>query len=154
MVVGEGPHIEQLKTLAKKLQAERSVKFTGYVPYPKIHRYLAACDIGLAYVPIKMQYDSQPPLKTLEYLSTGLATIATDTAGNRRYIFNGKNGILIKDNAKDISGALLKLAGDASLRQTLSQQARISVSNYSWANIISENLLPVYRDLLKTTDTI
>lgn len=154
MVVGDGPHIDQLKTLSKRLQAERSVTFAGYVSYPKMHRYLAVCDIGLAYVPIKMQYDSQPPLKTLEYLSTGLATIATDTAGNRKYVISGKNGILIKDNARDIAGALLKLARDASLRQTLSQQARKSVSSFSWSNIVSENLLPVYRDLLKTANTI
>jgi glycosyltransferase involved in cell wall biosynthesis len=106
---------------------------------------LNAADIGISYVPKTPQYDPQPPLKTVEFLACGLPTIATDTVGNRVFIRNEYNGLLIDDTVESLSNAIVKLVTDTSLRTKFASVSRQSVRKYDWQNIVEKKLIPIYR---------
>jgi glycosyltransferase involved in cell wall biosynthesis len=148
LMVGGGSALDMLSLMASRLGIAEQVRFTGQVPYQDVTFYIAAADIGLAYIPNSSQYDEQPPLKTLEFLASGLATIATNTIGNRMYIQHGQNGFLVDDNQEAIKEALVKLGKDEHYRQKLHQAARNSVEEYDWENIVAERIYPSYLKMI------
>ncbi len=148
LMVGGGEMLNSLREKAKDLGVQNKVHFTGHVSYSRVPEYVAMADIGMAYIPILPKYDPQPPLKTVEYLASGLATIATRTAGNSRFIRDGENGLLVNDDPAAVAAGILRLVQDKELREILTQNARASVEQYDWKNIVRNQLLPVYAELL------
>jgi glycosyltransferase involved in cell wall biosynthesis len=149
MFVGRGSDVDHLQALSRQLDVADGVIFTGYVDYQDVPRYVNAADIGMAYVPITPEYDPQPPTKTLEYLACGLPVVATDTAGNRRYITHGWNGLLCKDSAEDLAKAMITVLSNAQIRKTISRNARESVASETWQALAENKLIPLYRKLLE-----
>ncbi len=148
MFVGNGPDIQKLKKVAKDLKLEERIIFTDYVDYYEMPDHLNAADIAISYIPITPEFDVQPPLKTVEYLACGLPTIATDTLGNRRFIEDGYNGLLVRDDPESLSEAIIRLLQHKDLRETLVRNSRASVVNYDFKVIVREKLLPLYEGIL------
>jgi len=151
LIIGDGTKgiIDELRMLAGSLQVAEDVFFTGYVSYGTVQHYITAGDIGLAYVPIIPQFDSQPPLKTAEFLACGLPTLATHTLGNTVWIRDNENGLLIRDDPESITEGIIRLACDPALRAQLAGAARPSILQHDWSRIVSERLLPVYTQALE-----
>jgi glycosyltransferase involved in cell wall biosynthesis len=141
--------IDELRMLAESLQVAGDVYFTGYVSYGIVQKYINIGDIGLAYVPIIPQFNSQPPLKTAEFLACGLPTLATHTLGNALWIRDNDNGLLISDDPTSIAAGMLRLARDQALREQLAGAARPSILQHDWSRIVRERLLPVYTQALE-----
>ena len=152
LIIGDGTKgiIGELQALAQELQVADKVHFTGYVSYATVQDYVTAGDIGLAFVPIVPQFDTQPPLKTAEFLACGLPTIATHTRGNALFIQHEQNGLLVDDDPSAVTNSILHLAEDAALRERLARTARPSIVQYDWNQIVKDRLLPVYKDVLYT----
>jgi len=148
MFIGDGPDIDNIKNLTKELHLQNKIIFAGLIDYEKIPDYINSADIGISYVPITPEYNVQPPLKTVEYMACGLPTIATNTLGNRRFIKNGFNGLLVKDNPDDLAKAIIRLVGDKKLRDKITKNSRNSVKEYDWENIVKKKLIPVYNKKL------
>lgn len=149
LFIGDGDDINRLKNIAQKLFLAKDVVFTGFIKYEEIPKYLNFTDIAVSYVPITKGYDSQPPIKTIEYLATEMPVIATNTQGNRYFIKNNQNGLLVGDDPESLAGAIIRLAKNPELREKLIKNTRKSVEKYDWQNIIEEKILPVYRNLRK-----
>ena len=148
LIVGDDGAIPRLSSLAKRLGIDEQVIFTGYVPYNEIPNYIACADIGLAYVPNTPEYFYQPPLKTAEYLACGLPTIATDTDGNKYFVQHEVNGLLVNDSVESVAAAIERLLTDAKLYARTKNEARSSVTQHDWDNIVSNRLIPFYESLL------
>jgi glycosyltransferase involved in cell wall biosynthesis len=148
LLLGEGDQRWHLQSLVEKRGLSHRVTFTGVVPYAEIPSYLRAADVGIAYVPDKVQYRNQPPLKTAEYLATGLPVLATDTPGNRRFVQPGRNGLLAEDTVEALKKGLTCLVEERDLRREMAQVARESVRQFSYEQIVSEQLLPYYERCL------
>jgi glycosyltransferase involved in cell wall biosynthesis len=143
-IIGEGDDLIRLKQLTAELCLSNNVYFLGYINYNKIPDYLSLIDVALAYVPILPSFNYQPPTKTIEYLSYSLPVIATRTDGNCNFIINNVNGILIDDDDKSVSKAIMTLYKNRKLRQKLIKNSRSSIIQYDWRTIVNEHLLPVY----------
>ncbi len=148
LVVGEGRSRRSLAGLAGQIGIQNNVCFAGQVPYTEVHTFVQAADIGLAYVPIRRQFDRQPVLKTMEFLSCGLPTVATRTTGNMQIVKDGWNGLLIDDKVEAIAAGLRRLLADDSLWKTISANARWSVREYDWPLIVENHLIPFYNSVL------
>jgi glycosyltransferase involved in cell wall biosynthesis len=109
---------------------------------------LQAADIGLAYVADRAQYRNQPPLKTVEYLASGLPVVATDTPGNRRFVEHRRNGLLVQDSVQALASGIACLMEDQALRLDMGRIARKSVDRFSYDHIVKEQLLPFYERCL------
>ena len=148
VLMGDDPNIVRLKEVAEKFGVSESVYFIGRVAYPEVPSYLAASDVGLAYIPITIEYDKQPPLKTLEYLSCGLPVVATDTEGNRGFVEDGQNGVIAGDSSREYAEAILSVLSENGLRERVAGKARESVKPYHWQRLMEDRFFPAYDELL------
>jgi glycosyltransferase involved in cell wall biosynthesis len=88
-----------------------------------VRKILPSCHIG-----IQMSRGEGFSLSLLEYLSAGLATLATDVGGNREAIMNGKTGILFPlDDLDSVVKTIEELARNDRHREELGAAARESV---------------------------
>ena len=98
----------------------------------------------MSYIPLTQYFNFQPPTKTFEYLSSGMITIATSTAENISVI-NERNGILIRDNEDSLFEGLRILYNNKNNYNSF--QIQDNSSQYSWENIVFNNLLPYLNKL-------
>ena len=124
---------------------EAKILLTGYIPYEDIPAFLNGSDAGLAFVPITRAFDIQPPRKTVDYLACGLPVVATDTAGNRKFIKEGVNGFLVKDEPGELASAMEKLMKREGLYCKMANNASNSVRNYSYDRIVNSIVIPAYQ---------
>ncbi len=90
-------------------------------------------DIGVYPLPGDERAMAKTPFKTVQYLSVGLAVVASAIGGNLEIIQDGKNGFLAKNN-EDWVKKLSLLLKDSALRQRLGIAGRKTVeARYSLA---------------------
>ena len=110
---------------------------------------MGACDVGISYVPMVPEYNIQPALKTLEYLSCSLPVLATKTLGNRKHLQDNENGLLSNDDPVSFSRVINEISLNKTLREKLKENARPSILEYDWKQIIQNYLLPAYETILR-----
>lgn len=91
VIAGTGPLENELKEMARSLQIDKSIIFTGSLSADDIPRYLASADV---YVSTSLS-DSGLAASTGEAMACGLPVIVTDVGGNREWIEEGKSGFII-----------------------------------------------------------
>ena len=134
LFVGDGC---QRTSTARALEAEVGtdrVTFAGRVAYAELPAYLAASDICVApYVPVPAgAVFVNSPIKILEYMAAGRATIASDLGQIRRMLGNGAGVLVPPGDADILADAIRRLASDAATRAELGAAARREVQQYSW----------------------
>lgn len=145
-IIGDGycGELEELKSLVCKNGLEDIVRLHGRLPFDKLSPYFGKCNIGVSYVPITDYYDNQPPTKTFEYAQSGLYVIATKTKANCA-IISEDNGVLIGDTATDFSAGLAQVyIHRGSIDE---QKVRESLAQYTWKNIVKEDLVKILERL-------
>lgn len=145
--VGDGEARTELEQTAVDRDVADATTFTGSVPFEEVPAYVRAFDIGAAYVADKPQYRNQPPLKTVEFLASGLPVVATNTPGNRRFVEDRSNGLLSGDTPDEYALAISELCEDSALRADLRERARESVREFDYERIVTDWLIPVYERL-------
>ena len=144
VMVGGGDHVEYLKQKTLQLGIEKSVIFTGIIPYSDVPKYVASADVALSFIPMNKTYNHQPPLKSLEYLQMGIPQVATKTAAIRKYIINNHNGIIARDNPENFARAILLLLRDQNLYNHIKHHCKDGLEASYYDNIVKNILIPFY----------
>ena len=78
-------------------------------------------------------------LSVLEAMSSGCAVVSTECRGVDEYMINNKNGLLvpIKDSTA-IANAVIKLANDKNLFNTIVSEGQATAKNYTYDNMYKE----------------
>lgn len=98
LLVGGGVQEANLKQLAKQLQIEDKVVFSGRVPHDQVPLYYDLLDV-LVYPRLSMRLtELVTPLKPLEAMAQGRVLAASDVGGHQELIKHGKTGVLFKAN--------------------------------------------------------
>ncbi len=147
VIVGDGPDFGALESYVEEADTD-AVTLTGGVPFDDMPAYLKAFDIGLAYIPDRPQYRDQPPLKTVEFLASGLPVIGTDTPGNKTFLQDGENARLVPDSVPAYRSAVESVLDERAVFARFGRNARDSVREYSYETIVSDVLVPLYRQLI------
>ncbi|MFC1807515.1 glycosyltransferase family 4 protein [Candidatus Omnitrophota bacterium] len=142
-------YVKYLKRFCHEIGINKNVTFVGLIPFKEVAHYLAASDVGLAFITNTVQYRFQPAFKTVEYLASGLAVIATATPGNAVYIENYKNGILVGDDEKSYAEGLSSIISDVNLRLSFASAARDSIKEFDYDTIVRNKLIPFYERILR-----
>ncbi|MCC2631391.1 MAG: glycosyltransferase family 4 protein, partial [Patescibacteria group bacterium] len=100
-LIGEGDQRIVLQEMAETKRLTDVITFTGSVPFEQVPSLLAEADCGLAYVPITPWFNPQPPLKTLEYLASGLNVVATKTDSHQELWEDLPCELLQNDTSED-----------------------------------------------------
>lgn len=134
LLVGDGSQREVMIQHAANLGIEQAVHFTGHVPHAQVSALVNAADIAVVPVPLMKQDPWLSPMKLFEYMAAGKPIVASALGQVTQVIRDNDNGLLVPPgNAAMLADALLRLIGDANLRERLGQQARAdAVREYSW----------------------
>ncbi|MCW3106555.1 MAG: glycosyl transferase family 1 [Segetibacter sp.] len=130
--------LEQCKALAKDLDVEKQVKFTGLLPRDEWVKLSAGCDIFIN----TTKFDNLP-VSVVEAMALGMIVISTDVGGVPYLIENGQNGLLVPPcDEIAFTEAIDRVLNDQELSQKLSIAARQKAEEFDWNNIkISWNRL-------------
>jgi glycosyltransferase involved in cell wall biosynthesis len=105
-------------------------RFAGEVPRDDVPKCVAAMEIAI--IPWATDYGS--PTKTFEYMGMAKALVAPRVAALEEVLEHGKTALLVTPgDVKGIAEALLALAADVGLRESLGKNARNMVeSTFNW----------------------
>ena len=142
LLIGDGPDIDNLKSITKKNKLEDSVIFAGRVPWENISLYYQIPDVFTTASKTETQ-----GLTVLEAMAAGLPVVALDDDAFREVVSDDYNGFLFKDK-KGYVDAMVKIMKDPNLRDRLAVQARNTVEAHS-AKYFAEQVLDVYKKALK-----
>jgi L-malate glycosyltransferase len=140
-LVGDGPLKQNAKDLAKHLEIDKDIIFTGFVN--NVGEYLKTFDIFVL-------ASKKEGLGTslIDALSVGLPIIATNTGGIPELITNEKNGILVEArNHNKLADAIVSLVNDSQKRDKLSVVAKQSSKDFSIEETVKQNI-EEYNNLL------
>ena len=128
----ETPFMGQLRRdLAR---APGRVVLTGFIPPPEMPRAYLLGDVFVG----PSQIEEGLGLVFLEAAAAGLPIIATRRGGIPEVVRDDFNGVLLRqpDDAAELAEQIIRLLGDAPLRQRLGQQGREWVrTDFSWERI-------------------
>ncbi|MEE2524055.1 glycosyltransferase [Pseudarthrobacter sp. J64] len=136
LVVGDGKQLPELKNLAKDLQIEHLVTFTGRVPANSIPGYLSIFDIAPCPRRRLPVTEMVSPLKPLEAMASGKAVVVTDLAPLRDIAGEEQQRALLcePENPASLADAIVRLAEDPELRIAQGRRARLWTLEYrTWA---------------------
>jgi len=156
LVIGKGPQETEYKKLSQSLGTSDSVKFMGEVP--QVEDYLEKADIFVLASRAEGMSNS-----LLEAMGYGLTCIATNISGNLELLGEGaetriakgafevtSRGILVNpEDAEGLSKAIVCLARDRELRESLGGNARKHIEQYYSIDSIAERYIDLYRHLLQ-----
>jgi glycosyltransferase involved in cell wall biosynthesis len=141
ILAGEGPDLQMLKALAKSLEVEDWVVFSGLVS--DLRPYYTFADLI-----VMPSHTEGSPNVLLEAMAAGLPIIATEVGGVPEIVTNGKEALLVeKGNAQVLAGAVRRLLADANLRHSLSQAASQRILAYS-PEAYCDSILSLYKSCL------
>ncbi|KXT75577.1 glycosyltransferase family 4 protein [Streptococcus sp. DD12] len=127
VVVGDGPYLDDLKKLAKKLQVTDAVVFTGMVDHDQVALYYRACDFFISASTSETQ-----GLTYTESLASGRPIIAQSNPYLADLISDRMFGTLYEEE-KDIPQAVLEAVAQTPVmtEQALTQKRyEISATNF------------------------
>jgi glycosyltransferase involved in cell wall biosynthesis len=148
-MVGDGPMLEETRTLAEELNLQHRVRFIGAVPHTDIPKWLSIADVAVAPY---LKTDREiwfSPLKLFEYMASGRAIVASESGQVSEIIETGRNGILVQPgDSSHFSQAIIELLQDPEERTRLGDNARKdAIERYSWTQY-AERLLEIYASVL------
>lgn len=140
LLVGDGEMRSSFEAQARVAGLEESVVFLGH--RTDVAEILVQCDIGV--LPSRAE---GLPNAVMEYMASGLATIATSVGGLPEMIDHEVNGLLVPPrDAGALAEAILRLLKDDELRHRLAKAGRETMqSKYDFA-VVLNHLRDVYRD--------
>lgn len=116
LVIGTGKKYSMLEEMAKKYKI--NIEFAGEMNPDDSLVLLAKSDVF-----VFISKWEGFPYSILEAMSLGLPVIASDVGGIKEMV-SGENGILFKNDIRQISQAILKLVKDKDLREKMGQNGR------------------------------
>lgn len=137
VLIGDGPDIDHLKDLVKKLKLEDNVIFAGRVPWENINTYYQIPNVFTTASKTETQ-----GLTVLEAMAASLPVVALNDEAFNEVIKDDFNGLLF-NNEKDYINCIEKLITSKELQERLAIQARNTAESHS-AKYFAMNVLDVY----------
>nr|WP_210302269.1 glycosyltransferase family 4 protein [Rhodoblastus sphagnicola] len=133
VIVGDGPALPSVRALAKALDVEDFITFTGFLGGEALAAHLAAFDIGVIPDPPNPSNDKMSMNKVFEYCALGIPVVAFPLTETRRLL--GDAGVYARGAApRHLAEAALVLMRDAGLRERRAECARLRAATaFDWS---------------------
>lgn len=135
VIVGDGPERNNLELLAKELNLNENVVFTGKIENKHLPEYYASADLFAGPSIVTESGDTEGlGVVFLEALASGTCAIGSSVGGIPDIIKHNDTGILIKQkDPNQLANAIIKLLSSPKLRKKLALNGQKHVKeNYSW----------------------
>ncbi|MEO6436361.1 MAG: glycosyltransferase [Tepidisphaeraceae bacterium] len=122
-----------------------NVHYYGVEDYEKLPQWMSAMDVGLClYRPGPADYSS--PLKVFDYMSSGLAVVATRQPQTQLLLeeIGTPELVMSPDDACGLAGALENLASDPEREKQIGRAARgLSMKKYTWRRAVTDTFAEI-----------
>jgi len=144
VVAGDGPEMENLKSLSKELNIDKSVKFLGNISKAEVWQLSKSSGISI----LNSTYEGLPHT-VLNNFAAEIPTIATDIPGTNEVVYDEKTGLLIKPgDSLALARAIERLFTDDILREELTKNGlKLLGEKFSWESHI-RNLKSIIESVL------
>lgn len=143
-IVGDGNKLENLKDLAKKLQIEDKVTFTGRIPNSKLPELLHQSNIY-----ISMPITEGVSASLFEAMACGCYPIVSNIAGNKSWIRHRENGQLITvDDTEMLADEILWAFENPIIRNKAVLENRQFIETHTNYNINMKIIADKYHELI------
>mgnify|MGYP001942909212 FL=1 len=135
LVVGDGPELPALRSLASSLGLGGAAHFTGRVPADRVREHHAAMDVFAVPRRDERVCRAVTPLKPVEAMAGGLPVVASDLPALREIVEPGVTGELIPaGESASLADVLTKLAYSNEKRASYGSAGRSLVGAHrTWA---------------------
>ncbi len=124
----------QCKNLAKQLNIEHKIEFTGVLPKEEWHKKSEDFDVFIN----TTNFDNTP-VSVMEAMALGLPIVSTNVGGLPYLIENNKDGVLVeKENIESMTNAIMELVKNKKRALELVKNARKKAETFDWDNIKKE----------------
>jgi glycosyltransferase involved in cell wall biosynthesis len=145
-LIGDGPSLPALKTLAQDLGVAEYVEFTGRVPDEELARRLSCCDVCVNPDPLNPFNDASSMNKILEYMALGQPVVQFDLTEGRRSASDASTYAHPNDE-HDLARRIVELLGDEDLRTRLGREGRRRMAEELEWRFQAPKLIEAYRAL-------
>lgn len=130
-VAGSGPELERLRTLARRLGIEKSVRFAGRIENTDIANLYATADCL-----VNPSTVDNMPISILEAFASGVPVVSTDAGGIPDILDHGRSGLLVPvgDDLR-MANEVLRILQTRSLAESLISAGRAEAERYEWPRV-------------------
>lgn len=130
MLLGWGPELSRIRKKFGHLIESQVLLIKKAVTYEKVPAVIEASNLGALPLPRRAKWETQMPLKLLEYLAMGKMVVATDMKAHRGF---GEGVILLPDNSPETLAAGLERV----FRMSESERAERARDSYRHVEALS-----------------
>lgn len=118
VLVGDGAHRKMMMKLAKKLNVDDRVTFTGFVSQEELWANLLEAEVFV--MPSRKNMHEGTNRATVEAMMAGLPVVVTSAGGFSYLVNDGVNGFVVEpENVDQLADAISKLLQDKKLREKM-----------------------------------
>ena len=145
-IYGDGSYVPDLRSLARQLGVEERVFFSdGYVPLDELVAALGRADAGLVAMKQDAFRDVTHCNKMFEFIAMGKPVIVSRTRAVEEYFDESCFLMFMSGDERDLAAAMVRLAGDVTLRGQLAARAREANEPYRWPHQATRYIAVVNR---------
>ncbi len=134
IVVGSGPALELVRALARSLEVEDFIVFTGYLKGEPLLAHLSAFDIGVIPDPLNEANDLMSMNKVFEYSALGIPTACYPLKETKRLLGNAGVYAPSPDPAGLAEACLMLMQDDGLRARSAAVAAKLSAEKFLWEN--------------------
>lgn len=136
---GNREFIDEVLATTTDSMPELTVNYHGYVDHDRIPTIVGKNDLAVSPLPALESYNVSSPAKVYEYLSLGLAVIATDIPAHQRILTDTEDSIMVDpESPEQIAAALETLLDDPDSVLEMGEHARQNALEHSWESRFKE----------------
>jgi glycosyltransferase involved in cell wall biosynthesis len=134
VIIGDGPALADLKSLAHDLNVEKYINFTGYLRGEDLLAHLSSLDIGVIPDPSNPCNDKLSMNKVFEYMALGLPFVQFDLPQSRSEA--GDAGLVARECSPEaLAEVIVKLVDDKDARARMSAYGTERAKReFQWSN--------------------
>jgi glycosyltransferase involved in cell wall biosynthesis len=134
-LLGEGPEMQKLQSIAIEKRISKNVDFKGWIDRVDIPNHLSSASIAIGPLQLTPTTEKSIPVKVLEYMASSLPIIAKTGSISDNVLKDGSNGYFIQD-ANELAEKAIKLLQDPALAEKMGNASRLMVQELSWENLL------------------
>ncbi|GJJ03158.1 hypothetical protein RugamoR64_36960 [Duganella rhizosphaerae] len=143
-ICGDGPELQRLQQLARTLELDDAVRFTGKLDNAAMAALYRRSDLAL-----NASLADNMPISILEAWASGVPVVSTAVGGIPYLVRDGVNGLLVPpQDAQAMAEAMLDILRAPPLARTLAEAGKAEARRYAWPQV-APLLMAQYRRVLK-----
>lgn len=153
VIAGDAPSDDEMAWMRNSIAArglQDHVLLTGWLRQADALGYALRAEVGISPIPRGMLFDVSSPTKLVEYLALGLPGVANDIPDQLLVLEQSRAGLAAPMEAGPFADAVLRLLGDAALRQDCAARGPAWVRSERSYEVLARAVAATYARLLPT----